>query len=128
MNLNRFVTNVQEIILNIARSEGIEQAAITPELNSRLRAVIRSTALYANRVGIDTASYRTEFLDAIIPRLRNTGISQGINIPDSVLSNIRNSISQTFSASDLNEIIMDMDDSAEYDAFLDSDYEHIVKE
>ena len=128
MNLNRFVTNVQEIILNIARSEGIEQAAITPELNSRLRAVIRSTALYANRVGIDTASYRTEFLDAIIPRLRNTGISQGINIPDSVLSNIRNSISQTFSASDLNEIIMDMDDTAEYEAFLDNDYENIANE
>ena len=128
MNLNRFVTNVQEIILNIARSEGIEQAAITPELKSRLRAVIRSTALYANRVGIDTASYRTEFLDAIIPRLRNTGISQGINIPDSVLSNIRNSISQTFSASVLNEVIMDMDDSAEYDAFLDNDYENIANE
>jgi len=128
MNLNRFVTNVQEIILNIARSEGIEEAAITPTLNNRLRAVIRSTALYANRVGIDTATYRTEFLDAIIPRLRNTGISQGINIPDSVLSNIKNSISQTFNASDLNEIIMDMDDSAEYDAFLDSDYENIVNE
>ena len=128
MNLNRFVTNVQEIILNIARSEGIEEAAITPTLNSRLRAVIRSTALYANRVGIDTASYRTEFLDAIIPRLRNTGISQGINIPDSVLSNIRNSISQTFSASDLNEVIMDMDDTAEYEAFLDNDYENIVNE
>jgi hypothetical protein len=128
MNLNRFVTNVQEIILNIARSAGIEEAAITPELNSRLRAVIRSTALYANRVGVDTATYRSEFLDAIIPRLRNTGIRQGINIPDSVLSNIRNSISQTFSASVLNEIIMDMDDTSEYEAFLDNDYQNIVNE
>ena len=128
MNLSRFVTNVQEIILNIARSEGIEEAAITPTLNSRLRAVIRSTALYANRVGVDTATYRSEFLDAIIPRLKNTGISQGINIPDSVLSNIRNSISQTFSASVLNEVIMDMDDSAEYEAFLDNDYENIANE
>ena len=128
MNLNRFVTNVQEIILNIASSEGIEQAAITPELKSRLRAVIRSTALYANRVAIDTNTYKNEFIDAIIPRLRNTGISQGINIPDSVLSNIGNSISQTFGDSDFNEIIMDMDDTAEYEAFLDNDYENIVNE